>query len=123
MSKILVVDDQLSMRMLISRKLRSAFEVTIVEAEGVVSAISYLSSEKFDLVICDYWMEDGKGSKVSEHVLEKLMGNTPLIIFSSDVEIVNQYNRNGLHEAVLKPQLSNLIATVKQYINRLEPHE
>lgn len=114
MSKILIVDDQTAMRLIISKKIHTVFDVTLVEARGVEEAITHLKAEKFDLVICDYWMDDGTGAIVSQYITEHMMGSTPLIIFSSDNEIVSKYLRDGNHDAILKPNFNGLISTIQK---------
>lgn len=113
MLKILVIDDQSAMRLLISKKIRIAFNAAITEADGVTTALKYLQSEEFDLVVCDYWMDDGNGSSVVEYVKNKTEINIPLILFSSDNEIVSSYLREGVHDAIVKPNFNDLISAIQ----------
>ena len=68
--KILVIDDEKLIRWSVQRLLiREGHEVDIAEALDKAGAM--LETGEYDLVLCDYIMPDGLGSKFLEKIREK----------------------------------------------------
>lgn len=117
--KILVVDDELPVRM----ALRTAFTregMQVQEASGGAEAMSCLSSQTFDLIVLDIMMQDMDGYAI----LQKLRaeGNlTPVLMLSGRQEEMDQVLGLGLgaDDYLTKPfHLSVLIQKVKALIRR-----
>lgn len=117
--KILIVDDELPVRM----ALRTAFireSMHVQEASGGREALELIKNEAFDLIILDIMMEDMDGYAI----LQKLRagGNlTPVLMLSGRQEEVDQVLGLGLgaDDYLTKPfQLAVLIQKVKAMIRR-----
>jgi CheY-like chemotaxis protein len=60
--RVLVVDDDRVDRMALRRALeQTGFEVSVSEADGVLTAIDQVASGRFDCVLLDYNLPDGDG--------------------------------------------------------------
>ena len=63
MGKVLIVDDEPSMRRILSSNLRLDSHV-VVEADSASAAIIHLTREDFDVVITDQKMPGGSGMEI-----------------------------------------------------------
>ena len=63
MKKILIVDDEINIGLLLSKFLtRNSFDVN--SATSGSSAMEYLAKDEYDLVLCDYRLEDTDGREM-----------------------------------------------------------
>tara|TARA_Y100001958_G_C21222133_1_gene547501 strand:- start:1744 stop:2142 length:399 start_codon:yes stop_codon:yes gene_type:complete len=65
---ILIIDDSHSQRLLLQTFLKS-FNVT--EADSGINALKILSSEKFDLIICDFEMPEMSGLEFAKEIVNQ----------------------------------------------------
>lgn len=103
MNKILVVDDELSLRELLQIMLEGAgYQVWTVG--GVRAAIAALDDEEFDLVLTDMKMPDGDGMEVLQHALKVDPAIQVLIMtaFASAQTAVDAM-KAGARDYVIKP--------------------
>lgn len=117
--KILIVDDELAIRM----ALRTAFQregMQVTEAACGTDALTILKKETFDLIVLDIMMQDIDGYTI----LQKLRGAdilTPVLMLSGKQEEMDQVLGLGLgaDDYLTKPfHLSVLIQKVKALIRR-----
>lgn len=81
--KILVIDDDLSIRMILENFLSADYEVTS-KSDGT-EAMEWLESNLPDLIICDIQMEHMDGYRVIEMVRQRgYTKRTPIIMLSSN---------------------------------------
>ena len=83
MIKVLVVDDQAVLRLLLATHLKNHYHVQCVEADSAEQAIFVLKTSSFDLIISDQWMPKGNGTEIAEYLKESGT-TTPFILFTSD---------------------------------------
>ncbi len=84
MKKILIVDDEDSIREILRHLIAPHFKIEILEAISGNSAIKKLNESKdVGLVICDYRMPDGNGGAVYEFIKEKEL-LIPFVMMSTD---------------------------------------
>lgn len=119
MSKVLVVDDELSMRRILKANLRMDSHVC-VEASNSSEAIKLLSEEDFDVVITDQKMPGGTGLDVLRAVQER--DSTTSVIFLTavgTVELAVESMRQGAFDFLTKPfELDVMRATVRRACER-----
>ena len=72
MKKILVVDDQLEVRELVSVTLRSD-EYQVIQAESGEKAIEVVRTEKPDLIIMDIMMPGGMDGLEATHIIKNYL--------------------------------------------------
>lgn len=109
MKKILIVDDEPLLREGLKLLFSSKCQVTL--AQGGRDALECLNKNPFDLIICDYVMEEGDGKMVYDYCLEKNL-TAKFIFFSAHmdlfigelegVEIIPKPDIDRLNQHVLK---------------------
>ena len=103
MKKILIVDDEVNIGLLLSKFLtRNSF---IVEtATSGSSAMDILSKQRFDLVLCDYRLEDTDGRDILIKIKE-FYPKTGVIIITgySDIKLAVELIKLGAYDYITKP--------------------
>jgi len=117
--KVMVVDDQASMRAMIRRALQD-FGFTDVRDKGcAVEALSAVRSDRVHLIISDFNMPDMDGLQFLEEVRkDAVIGKTVFIMLtgSSDREIVQKAAALGVNNYLVKPFAP---ASLKEKIERV----
>lgn len=96
MQKILIVDDEDVLRMLIEDTLEDLEDVEIHTAENGVDALMRLTSAPYDLVILDYMMPEMTGIEVLGELNEELKNKTPIMMLTAKAQ---EMDRNRAREA------------------------
>jgi DNA-binding response OmpR family regulator len=118
-SKILVVDDENELRMLIAERL-SVEGYQVAEASRVSEAIELLSQSRFDLLLLDVRLPDGTGLDILRH-MENIGLTTPVVMLTgmSGLDIAVESVKLGARDYVTKPaKISYLLHTVKEQLRR-----
>jgi len=119
MGKVLIVDDEQSMRRILSSNLRLDSHV-LVEAENASAAIALLAREDFDVVITDQKMPGGSGMDVLRTVQET--DPTTSVVFLTavgTVELAVESMRYGAFDFLTKPFVPDVVrATVRRACER-----
>ncbi len=119
MGKVLVVDDEPSMRRILSSNLHLDSHV-VVEAESASAAIIHLSREDFDVVITDQKMPGGSGMDVLRAVQET-DSRTSVVFLTAvgTVELAVESMRDGAFDFLTKPFVPDVVrATVRRACER-----
>lgn len=103
MRKILIVDDEINIGILLSKFLtRNSFSVST--ATSGVTAMEYLSKEYYDLVLCDYRLEDTDGKEMLIKIKEKYPRTGVIIITGySDIKLAVELIKLGAYDYITKP--------------------
>lgn len=103
MRKILIVDDEINIGILLSKFLtRNSFSVST--ATSGVSAMEYLAKEYYDLVLCDYRLEDTDGKEMLIRIKEKYPRTGVIIITGySDIKLAVELIKLGAYDYITKP--------------------
>lgn len=116
--RVLVVDDERDLRELLS--LVFARDGHLVQkADSGMSAIELLKTQKFDLVISDFWMPNGNGDKVLEFILQNEI-ECNLIFFSSESGLLLPTEGETFKGFVLKPNFQELKLKVNHVLKARE---
>lgn len=104
MAKILVVDDEVGIRELLSDIL-SDEGYTVYAAENAASARVFMSHEEFDLVMLDIWMPDTDGITLLKEWGSKKMLKCPVIMMSGhgSIETAIEATKFGALDYLEKP--------------------
>ena len=119
MGRILIVDDEPSMRRILASNLRQD-QHEIIEASGVQEAKRSLSGNDFDVVITDQKMPDGEGLSVlaSAHEVDSTLSVIVLTAVAS-IELAVESMRQGAFDFLTKPFQPEVVrATVKRACER-----
>ena len=122
MSRILVVDDDDTTRLIISRVLaKTGFSVS--EARDGVEALEILRSDRFDLMVCDVWMPRMTGLDLL--VALRTLDHAPrVVVMTSDdtpdtmLKAVREQAFSYVHKPV---EPSKLLTTVREALDAPEP--
>jgi response regulator RpfG family c-di-GMP phosphodiesterase len=106
MKRILIVDDDESIRIILELLIESTFDVDMVLVESADQAIGYLEGESFDLVLCDFHMPIKKGSDVFKFNISQ--DNTPFVMLTGavkfdDLDEQTLLNANKNNAIIAKP--------------------
>jgi DNA-binding NtrC family response regulator len=119
MGKVLIVDDEQSMRRIVKANLRQGSHIS-VEASSPSEAIALLLKEDFDVVLTDQKMAGGSGLDVLRAVQEN--DPTTSVIFLTavgTVELAVESMRQGAFDFLTKPYvLDVMLATINRACER-----
>ncbi|MDQ1140558.1 sigma-54-dependent transcriptional regulator [Pedobacter agri] len=101
--KILIVDDEVNIGLLLSKFLtRNGFEVA--NAITGSSALDIMSNETFDLILCDYRLDDTDGREILIKVKENYPTTGVIIITGySDIKLAVELIKLGAYDYITKP--------------------
>lgn len=117
--KVMVVDDQTSMRAMIRRALQDLGFKDIRDKAGAVEALAAIKTDRVHLVISDYNMPEMDGLQFLEAVrADATIGKTVFIMLtgSADKEVVQKAAALGVNNYVVKPFAP---AALKEKIERV----
>ena len=103
MNKILIVDDEINIGLILSKFLtRNGFEVNT--ATTGASALDYLSKDSYNLVLCDFRLEDTDGREMLRKIKD-LYPETGVIIITgySDIKLAVELIKMGAFDYITKP--------------------
>jgi two-component system chemotaxis response regulator CheY len=121
--KVLIVDDQLSVRQVIRRSLEEMGVRNIIEAENGRDAFEKAVSQPLNLIISDFNMPEMDGLALlravrSHQVVRKL----PFILLTGrgDKELVVKAAQNGVNNYVVKPFTGEILCQkIEQVMGKL----
>lgn len=106
MSKILVVDDQASIREIVRAYLETVHQCRVVEAVDGVDAVKKLLGETFDLVVTDLVMPGMNGLELVGYLRrDKAFKHLPVIMMTSQGEEKERRKAQalGVNDYLVKP--------------------
>lgn len=118
--RILVVDDEETIREVVSSTLTSAQFQTCQAANGVEALALLDSGEEFDLVLSDLMMAEMDGIALLERTKERFP-SMPVVMVTAvhDIQVALQALRNGAYDYLLKPfEREQLLATVRRALEK-----
>jgi len=125
-SKILVVDDSISMRMIVVSFLKKMGYSNIHEAEdGEIALLmlkdGLLGDDPFQIVISDWFMPNMTGHELLEAVRkDEQLKNMPFLLVTAEGEDkhVNMAKESGVTDIIVKPfSIDQIHAKVKMILN------
>ncbi|MGN6637784.1 MAG: sigma-54-dependent transcriptional regulator, partial [Mucilaginibacter sp.] len=103
MKKILIIDDEVNVALLLSKFLtRNGFEVTT--ASTGTSGMEFLKNGSFDLVLCDFRLEDTDGREMLKNIKSQYPKTGVIIITGySDIKMAVELIKMGAYDYITKP--------------------
>lgn len=117
--KVMVVDDQASMRAMIRRSLQDLGFKDVRDKAGAIEALEAVKSDRVHLIISDYNMPDMDGLQFLQEVRsDGVIGKTVFIMLtgSSDRDLVQKAAALGVNNYLVKPFAP---AALKEKIERV----
>jgi len=114
--RILVVDDEETIREIVSSMLGGAHFQTRQAASGIEALAILESGDEFDLVLSDLIMAEMDGIALLERAKERYP-DMPIVMVTAvhDIQVALQALRNGAYDYLLKPfEREQLLATVRR---------
>ena len=125
MSQILVVDDEVGIRELLSEILADEGH-TVQLAESATKAREARARARPDLVLLDIWMPDADGLTLLKEWASAGLLNMPVVMMSghATIDTAVEATRIGAMDFLEKPiALQKLLATVKRALGQAEPRD
>jgi two-component system response regulator HydG len=103
MKKILIVDDEVNISLLLSKFLtRNGFDV--ITASNGAAAMECLKNDSFELVLCDFRLEDTDGREILRKIRVSYPQTGVIIITGySDVKMAVELIKMGAYDYITKP--------------------
>lgn len=103
MKRILIVDDEVNVALLLSKFLtRNNFDVTT--AANGANAMEHLKNREFDLVLCDFRLEDTDGRQMLINIKTHYPKTGVIIITGySDIKMAVELIKMGAYDYITKP--------------------
>ena len=118
MNKILIIDDEINIGVILSKFLsKNGFHVKI--STSGMGALDLMTKESFHLVLCDFRLEDTDG-RVMLKKIKELYPNTIVIIITgySDLKIAVELVKMGAFDYISKPLYPDeILNTIKDALN------
>ena len=121
MAKILIIDDERSIRNAI-REILEYEKFQVDEAEDGLSGVVKVKGGKYDVILCDIKMPKMDGTEVLERIV-LLAPDTPVVMISGhgDIETAVDLLKNGAYDYIPKPlDLNRLLVSVRNALDRTE---
>jgi len=121
MSTIMIVDDSVTLREMISDMLKKS-GVNVIEASNGEEALEHLKEHSPDLVVLDVVMPKMNGYELCRHIKkDPKTQNVPVLMCSSKSQEFDRYwgMKQGADAYIAKPfHPQELIATIKQLLKK-----
>src|SRR4051812_1150535 len=103
MQKILVIDDDRDMRLLLTRYLQK-YGYEVLEAVSGKTALELLEKVRPDIILCDFKLEDSAGTSLLVKIKEKYH-DVPVVVITGygDIRIAVEVIKLGAYDYVTKP--------------------
>lgn len=103
MNKILIIDDEINIGLILSKFLtRNGFEVAT--STNGTNALDLMSKESFNLVLCDFRLEDTDGREMLRKIKISYPGTGVIIITGySDIKLAVELIKMGAYDYITKP--------------------
>ncbi|MFI5160732.1 MAG: sigma-54-dependent transcriptional regulator [Sphingobacteriales bacterium] len=103
MKKILIIDDEVNVALLLSKFLtRNGFEITTASTGS--SGLEFLKNGSFDLVLCDFRLEDTDGREMLKTIKTDYPKTGVIIITGySDIKMAVELIKMGAYDYITKP--------------------
>lgn len=118
MSKILVVDDEKSIRNTL-RDILGYEKYEVSDADSGITALEMLKQAEFDVILLDIKMPQMDGLEVLDHILSEY--DTPVIMISGHgtIETAVEAIKKGAFDYIAKPlDLNRLLVTIRNALDK-----
>jgi two-component system, NtrC family, response regulator HydG len=124
MAKILIIDDEKDLCLVLSRFL-SKHGYEVLEANKGKKALEIINENVPDLILCDFMLEDMDGTSVLKAIKE-INPATPVIIITgfSNIKTAVEVMRLGAVDYIIKPLIpEEILMTIRKALDNPRSHE
>ncbi len=130
MNKILIVDDEINICLLLSKFLaKNGYDTTI--ATSGAAAMELLAKQNFNLILCDFRLEDTDGREILKSVKAQYPSTAVIIITGySDIKLAVELIKLGAYDYITKPlypdeilNTINKVIEAQEMINKNENYQ
>ncbi|MFZ4413546.1 MAG: sigma-54-dependent transcriptional regulator [Bacteroidales bacterium] len=118
MSRILVIDDERSIRSTL-REILEYEKYIVDDAENGATALELVKANKYDIILCDIKMPQMDGMEVLEKLLP--LTDTPIVMISGHgtIETAVEAIKKGAYDYISKPlDLNRLLITIRNGLDK-----
>ena len=118
MSRILVIDDERSIRSTL-REILEYEKYIVDDAENGATALEFIKTNKYDIILCDIKMPQMDGMEVLEKLLP--LTDTPIVMISGHgtIETAVEAIKKGAYDYISKPlDLNRLLITIRNGLDK-----
>lgn len=123
---VLIVDDESTSRLLLSRVISRHFGCTVIEASNGQEAIEHLARQPFDFVLLDLMMPIMDGAQTLELIRRHdALRQLPVVVLSAVTEddMVRKVVRLGVSDYLAKPlHPLNIVQRLSRFVETLKLH-
>jgi two-component system nitrogen regulation response regulator NtrX len=119
MAKILIIDDEKSIRKTL-REILEYEKYIVDEAADGIEGVAMIQKEKYDIVLCDIKMPKMDGIEVLDKVMQ-LSSDTPVVMVSGhgNIETAVEAVKKGAFDFIAKPlDLNRLLVTIRNAMDK-----
>lgn len=114
--KVLIVEDDESLRLLMAQFLNFKLKIKVSEAGSAEEAIKMITGDNEPtLIVSDYNMPNGNGKKLQDYLVDQ-KNRSPFIFFSGETEIQLAVNHRHYLGTIAKPNLEKLLVKASEII-------
>ncbi len=118
MSKILVIDDERSIRNTL-REILSYEKYEVEDAADGMTAIELVKNNKYDVILCDIKMPQMDGMEVLEKILPLTLAPVVMISGHGTIETAVEAIKKGAYDYIAKPlDLNRLLITLRNALDK-----
>ncbi len=118
MSKILVIDDERSIRNTL-REILSYEKYEVDDAADGITAIELVKNNKYDVILCDIKMPQMDGLEVLEKLMPITMSPIVMISGHGTIETAVEAIKKGAYDYIAKPlDLNRLLITLRNALDK-----
>jgi putative two-component system response regulator len=121
MNRVLIVDDEISIRELL-RKFLEAKGYECARAANAAEARDRMEEQDFEVILCDINMPGGSGLEVIREIIQKGKDTAPIMVTGvDDPLVVNKAFQIGAFDYITKPlDLNRVLISVTNALHRRE---
>ena len=120
MAKILIIDDEKSIRNILTEILENE-KYNVDSAESGIEGLKLVNKNKYDAILCDIKMPKMDGMEALKHI-KKSSPDVPIVMISGhgDIEIAVETIKNGAYDYISKPlDLNKLLITIRNATDKI----
>ncbi|HCE46113.1 MAG TPA: hypothetical protein DET40_21425 [Lentisphaeria bacterium] len=118
MKKILILDDEKSLRFILRNIIERTGKYEIFESESLQEAVTLCKENKFDAIFLDHNVSDGVGWQIAEEIRRnpepygspKIVGMSGSVPYNTDRKLFDFFMEKPFSACEIMPKISGILA-------------